>query len=112
VRERAIGVDVQPDREDCPPTHVDLSLIRDGDGRRVIASSPDGRVIGGFDVPLVAGLMPPPARRWAAGVRYDPFWRVGGVWIERDVSRIRIGVDAGQAPRGGLQAGVSVGWVW
>src|SRR3546814_2152003 len=89
VRERAIGVDLQPAREDCPPVHVDLSLIREGDGRRMIASSPDGEVIGGFDVPIVAGLVPPPTHRWAAGVRYDPFWRAGGVWLARDVSRIR-----------------------
>src|SRR3546814_14265357 len=49
VRERAIGVDVQPAREHSPTAHVDLSLSGEGGGRRETASSPDGEVTRGFD---------------------------------------------------------------
>lgn len=38
---------------DCPPVQVDLSLVRMPDKtRRVIASSPDGKILSGIDVPL------------------------------------------------------------
>lgn len=37
----------------CPPVRVDLTLVLQADQtRRVIASSPDGRVVGGLDVPV------------------------------------------------------------
>lgn|SRR5574343_88447 len=37
----------------CDPVTVDLSLVREKDGqRRVIASSPDGEVIDGVDIPI------------------------------------------------------------
>lgn len=38
---------------DCPPVQVDLSLVRMPDKtRRVVASSPDGQVVSGIDVPV------------------------------------------------------------
>lgn len=38
---------------DCPPVTVDLSIVRMPDkGRRVIASSPDGKILSGVDVPI------------------------------------------------------------
>lgn len=41
----------------CPPIHVDLSLIRDATGRRVVASSPDGDVIEGLDIPVESAVI-------------------------------------------------------
>jgi len=100
VEERRIAVTIQPEREDCPPAQVDLSLIRDGDGRRVIVSSPDGRVIDGLDMPIEGGLIPAPARRWAAGVaRHITEDRIA-VWVERDFSRVRIGAEIKQSETG------------
>lgn len=46
----------------CPDVTVDLSLIRDKSGRRVVASSPDGEVLGGLDVPLFSEEGRPVAR--------------------------------------------------
>src|SRR5690606_9812540 len=59
IEERRVSVVVRPKASEsasepaevpareCPPVRIDLSLIRDTDGgRRVIASSPDGKVIG------------------------------------------------------------------
>ena len=52
----------------CPPIRVDLSLVRMPDeSRRVIASSPDGEVISGIDVP-VDGPKPQRELHWNASV--------------------------------------------
>lgn len=47
------------DRCECPPVQVDLSLVRTPDKtRRVIASSPDGKILSGVDVPLEPVIAP------------------------------------------------------
>ena len=59
----------------CPPIRVDLSLVRMPDeSRRVIASSPDGEVVGGVDIPVEAALVPK-VLRWSglALTGYDAF---------------------------------------
>ncbi len=51
---------------DCPPVQVDLSLVRMPDRtRRVVASSPDGQVVSGIDVPIEL-LSVPRIPRWTA----------------------------------------------
>lgn len=96
----------------CPPVTVDLALIREGEGRRVVAWSPDGRILGGLDVPIVAGLVPA-SQPWAAGLSYDPFGGTPGAWLDRDLGRIRVGVDVYQE-RNALASGLAVrlraGW--
>lgn len=111
--ERVAQVTVQPDApapaagQPCPPVTVDLSLIREPDGgRRILASSPDGEVVAGLDVPVEPMLvMPAPAKRWAAGLSWSPSERTSGVWIERDLWRVRVGLDIHQA--GGLHTSAS-----
>lgn len=50
----------------CPPVTVDLSLVRMPDkSQRVLASSPDGSVVGGIDVP-VQDPAPFKVQRWTA----------------------------------------------
>jgi hypothetical protein len=99
----------------CPPVTVDLSLVRDGDGRRVVASSPDGDVVGGIDVPVEAGIIPV-SHPWAAGVSCNAgqscALRGTGAWVERDLGRIRVGAEAFKQTDGHLQGRVRVGWVW
>jgi hypothetical protein len=47
----------------CPPLTVDLSLVRLKDQtHRVIASSPDGTIVGGVDIPIEAPKIPRPTR--------------------------------------------------
>ncbi|MBM3115008.1 hypothetical protein [Jeongeupia naejangsanensis] len=95
---------------DCPPTTVDLSLVRDGDMRRVIVSSPDGEVTTATDLVFAPS---PPARPWAAGLSYDPVARTGGAWLERDVARLRVGIEVSQTEdRAGLNGRFRVGWVF
>lgn len=105
--ERVIGVDVQPDGVGIKPVHVDLSLVREEDGgRRVIASSPDGEIVGGLDIPVET--LPPErkGRSWAAGLNLDPIHQTFGVWLDRDWRRLRVGVEANQvAYKGGGHGG-------
>lgn len=54
------------DSYDCPPVQVDLSLVRMPDHtRRVVASSPDGQVVSGIDVPIEL-ISVPRIPRWTA----------------------------------------------
>jgi hypothetical protein len=57
----------------CPPVTTDLTLVRMPDkSERVLASSPDGTVSGGIDVPVQAPAIPRIQRWTAAGlVGYD-----------------------------------------
>jgi hypothetical protein len=41
-----------PDTLTCPPVTVDLSIVRNKDGRDVIASSPDGTVLTAINIPI------------------------------------------------------------
>jgi len=112
--ERAIAVTVQPTREDCPPVTVDMQLIQEDGGRRVVTRSPDGRVIAGLDVPATPALIMPDRREWAAGLSGAPHqWPdTAGVWIERDLGRVRVGAEVLRRTDGEMQARVRIGWVW
>src|SRR3546814_13446050 len=76
------------------PVRTDLSLIQQDGGRRVIASSPDGTVTSGMDMPIEAALLPPAPRKWAAGPEIQPFAKRYGAWIDRDFGRLRVGARA------------------
>lgn len=80
----------------CPPVRLDLTLIRLPDlTRRVIASSPDGRVTGGVDIPVDN----PPAPRelkWAVGAVYGgTAWgdKAVGAFLDRDFAFLRTGAE-------------------
>lgn len=103
--ERVAQVTVQPDTgtggEPCPPVSIDMSLVREPDGsRRLLASSPDGTIVGGVDVPVESATTPAEPKRWAAGLSWSHGNQTAGVWIERDVpvfsQLARIGVDVNQ----------------
>ncbi len=81
---------------ECPPVRVDLTLVRMPDQtRRVVASSPDGQVVGGVDIPVEASK---PVRdlKWAAGTSYEPGDKTWGLWADRDVGFLRVGLEANQ----------------
>jgi len=107
--ERIAKVTVQPTRpaaeagKPCPPVTIDMTLIREPDGgRRVLASSPDGQVVGGLDVPVEPIILPAPAKRWAAGLSIEPVHQTWGAWVDRDIEiplvnlAARVGVEVNQ----------------
>ena len=113
---RQIAVTVQPDAVvvdtmvglKLPPTKVDLSLVDMPDRtRRVVASSPDGMVTGALDIPVA---LIPETRKWAAGLSSSTT-RMAGLWIERDIGRMRLGVDLNQT-RTGPEIRARVGFTW
>jgi len=125
--ERVAQVIVQPEApapaagQPCPPVTVDLSLIREQDGgRRILASSPDGKIVGGIDVPVEPINLVEPRKRWAAGLSWSPLDRTSGIWVERDIRiplinlAARVGVDVNQSggvhtSAGGIDARLRVG---
>lgn len=89
---------------------VDLSLVRMPDnGQRVVASSPDGTIVSALDIPIEPVLLPPPSKKWAAGLAYSTQREVG-VWVERDVGRLRFGAEVAKGigpPRAEVRVGVT-----
>lgn len=96
----------------CPPVRVDLTLIRQSDQtRRVIASSPDGRVVGGIDVPVDVPDKPRPTK-WGAGYEYaaGTWSRTHSVLAQYDLGPVRVGARIGHQvltlPTGGSVTGI------
>jgi hypothetical protein len=87
---------------------VDLSLVRQGAERRVVASSPDGQVLHAIDIPIDPVPPPPADRSWAAGLSYSTQHAVG-VWLDRDVGRLRLGAELDRQADGRVQAMLRVG---
>jgi hypothetical protein len=93
----------------CPPVTLDLSIVQLPDGtRRVVASSPDGEVVGGVDIPVEAAVSQR-VMKWAAGPSWNPADRTFGAWIERDAGFLRLGADLYQV-REPLVAGGRTTW--
>lgn len=89
----------------CPPVTVRLDLLRAADGTyRAQASSADGTILSGIDVPLEPALVPA-VRPWAAGLTHDG--DRAGAFVHRDIGRVRVGLDSdGDTTR------ASLGWRW
>lgn len=74
---------------------VDLTLVRMPDQtQRVIASSPDGTVVGGVDIPTESAV-PPKVLKWAAGGVYgvSQSGKSVGVFVDRDAAFLRLGAE-------------------
>ena len=87
---------------------VDLSLVRQGAERRVVASSPDGQVLQAIDIPIDPAPLPPAPRPWAAGLAYRTDHAVG-LWVERDVGRLRLGAEVVRRQFGRPEAELRLG---
>lgn len=88
---------------------VELSLVRMPDnGRRVVASSPDGQVVSAIDIPIQIGLAPPAPRPWAAGLSYGTSRSIG-LWVDRDVGRLVLGAAVQRLQDGHAEAQLRVG---
>lgn len=93
------------------PIRVDLTLLRMGDGtQRVVASSPDGRITGGIDVPVADAPTPGKIATWGVGVVRN-FASSYAAAVTHDFGRLAVYTDA--APRQGLvPAHASLGLLW
>jgi len=96
-------------RPDCPPMTQTTSLVQDGDGLRMVTSSPDGEVIAGTDMVFRPLNLAPPLRPWAAGITYEISRDLYGIWIERDFGRLRIGAEIQQRDYDTVAAWVRAG---
>ena len=93
---------------DCAPVTLDLALVKmPDDSRHMIASSPDGEVVAGFDMPVLPTILASPPK-WSAGLSYSDQRKVGA-WLDRDVGRAVVGVAVRQSDRG-LRAEARLGW--
>lgn len=110
--QRRIAVTVQPRREDCPPLRLDLSVVEQDSGRRVIASSPDGTVLDALDLPLLADYVSTPRRRWSTGASLDLDRTRPGLWLDHDLGRFRIGAELMLEENGALQARAKLGFIF
>ncbi len=81
-----------PVAKECPALTVRLDLVKDDDGQRVIASSPDGDIIGGMDVPVEKWIKRN-ENLWAAGLTYSHDRRLGA-FIDRNLGPFRAGIEA------------------
>lgn len=73
------------------PVSVDLTLVRMPDKtERVIASSPDGTVVGGVDIPMTPVTFPRQLN-WAAGAIYGN--KTYGAFVDRDMAFLRLGAE-------------------
>lgn len=107
--ERAIRVDVQPERADCPVCTVELSLVRmPDDTRRVVASSPTGIVIGALDVPITP-IEIDKKHPWAAGISRGTGSESWGAWLDRDIGPLRIGGEANKTGEDKYEARLRIG---
>ena len=101
---------------DCPEPEaitIDLSLVRDKTGRRVVASSPDGQVVGGLDIPILDPLpAPPPANEIGADYYNKDTYTVRYV---RTFSVLGFPVGAGPAvlkTHGDIAVGLTLKAAW
>lgn len=108
--ERVVRVSVAPKELDltaaadhsteCPTLDVDLSLVRlPDDSRRVIASSSNGRVVGGMDIPVETAA-PYKELKWAWGLSMSPIDNTFGAFIDRDLGPFRLGAEVNQIKNG------------
>lgn len=95
----------------CPPVTVDLTLVKmPDDTRRVIASSPNGEIISGVDIPIESARPAPAMPKWAAGLSINPLDRTLGVFIDRDFGPFRMGAEINKlSGAAGMDTRVKVG---
>ena len=74
------------------PMTLSLDLVKLKDGsERAIASSTDGTILGGVDIPVAPSISV--NHPYAAGLSYEPFTKAYGAWISRDIGRLVVGAD-------------------
>jgi len=108
------NVTALPPMPSLPPSlgiRVDLTLLRMPDGsHRVTASSPDGTITGGMDIPAEAAQPAPKVLKYAGGVVYGQSVygdKSVGMFIDRDFAFVRAGVEVTKTTYTTIQ---KIGW--
>lgn len=79
------------------PIHIDLSLVKMQDGtQRVVASSTNGKIVGGLDIPVEPAKPEPKPFKWTAGALWNPSESTYGVFITRGVGPFVVGAQVYQ----------------
>lgn len=95
---------VKVDTIHLAPVRIALTLVRDPAGaHRVIASSPDGRVLDSLSVDVPLGPSAAPARTmpWSAGALYGPTGTGWGAYVGRTLGPLQLLAGGAQGPLGG-----------
>lgn len=94
---------------ECPPVTLNLALVRDSDQtRRVIASSDDGIILGGVDIPVSDALPIPEPKTWSIGAVANPFKQTIGGYVDHDYGFVRLGATLMQSSTGKFPADPTV----
>jgi hypothetical protein len=105
---RAAEITLQPKQPNCEPLKLELGTVKLSDGtQRLIARSDQATITGGVDIPIENRAEH--AQKWAAGALYDPLNDRYGAFVDRDLDRLRFGVDVMQDDRNGVTAIVRAG---
>lgn len=98
----------------CPAVTTSVTIVRMSDGtKRAIASTQDGTVVGGTDIPLEDDTVPK-EHDWAAGGVIGTHQRYG-LFIDHDVKHfplLRVGGEVLHDPTTGWQATGKIGLRW
>lgn len=92
------------------PLRLDWTLTNVADGQRMSWYTDSGTILSATDIP-VAPVRMRRDRRWAAGVSVSVDMsqrRAAGVWVDRDIARLRLGLELSQRDGGTatLRAGI------
>lgn len=78
---------------DCPPVDLDLTLVTKDDQTSLIASSKNGEIVGGVDIPVINTKPAQEPLRWSIGAAYYSN-RAYSARVERDFGPTRVSVEA------------------
>lgn len=93
----------------CPPVRVDLSVSSGPSGSHVTASSPDGEILSGVDIPITERVISPKPRVWRIGLAGDPIGRRVGLSVHRDLGPLYAGLAGAYWPLRGTTMIAEVG---
>ena len=107
---RQTSVTVKPKQPDCEPVTVEITTIKTDDGQRAIAKTDSGTIIGGVDIPVTFDFAPK-QHKWAVGAVYTSDKKYG-IFIDRDLGFVRLGVSVNQTAHGTLSGQLRAGIVF
>lgn len=78
---------------DCPPVDLDLTLVTKDDQTSLIASSKNGDIVGGIDIPVINTKPAQEPLKWSIAAAYYSN-KAYSARVERDLGPTRVSVEA------------------